>query len=140
MTRSEAENLVSGLGTALGVKTGLNAAGRAGLAVETGSLFLRFHPETEDLHCSGLIYKFHDAPKPGVLEGLGAEEKAGTDTGGGTVDYEASAQSVFLTRTYRKPPHPQQFVVEMKKLLKASVTWAEEVLPRVSQKVFHPAR
>ena len=139
MTRSEAETLVTGLGAALGVKTALNPAGRAGLAVETASLFLRYHPETADLRCSALVYSFHSPPKPGLLEALAAEEKAGTDTGGGQVDFDTSAQGLFLTRTYQRLPHPQQFVVEMKKLLKASLKWADEVLPRVSEKVFHPA-
>ena len=139
MTRSEAEALVTGLGAALGVQTGLNPAGRAGLAVDTGSLFLRYHPETADLRCSALVYRFHAAPKPGLVEGFRAEEQQGTDTGGGAVEYEAAAQGLFLTRTYQRPPHPQQFVLEMKKLLKASVRWNDEVLPRVSEKVFHPA-
>jgi hypothetical protein len=139
MTRTEAEALVTGLGAALGVQTGLNSAGRAGLAVETGSLFLRYHPETADLQCSALVYKFHAAPRPGLLDGFAAEAQAGTDTGGGTVDYEAAAQGLFLTRTYQRSPHPQQFVLEMKKLLKASVRWNDEVLARVSEKVLHPA-
>jgi hypothetical protein len=139
MTRTEAEQLVTGLGTALGVKTGLNPAGRAGLAVETASLFLRYHPETADLRCSALVYSFHAPPKPGLVEGFTAEAQAGTDTGGGTVDYEATAQGLFLTRTYQRPPHPQQFVLEMKKLLKASLQWSDEVFPRVAGKVFHPA-
>ncbi len=138
MTRGEADALVTGLGTALGVQTGLNPAGRAGLAVETGSLFLRYHAESADLQCSALVYKFHAPPKPGILEGFTAEAQAGTDTGGGAVDYEATAQGLFLTRTYQRAPHPQQFVVEMKRLLKASVKWNDEVVPRVAEKVFHP--
>ena len=46
-------------------------------------------------------------PKPGIIEGFQAEEKSGTDTGGGTVDYETENKSLFLSRTYTQaPPQP----------------------------------
>jgi hypothetical protein len=135
MTRQEAERLVGGFGTSLGVKAELTPGGFAGLSVETASLFFEYRDSAQTLDCSALVYRFHDAPRPGVLEGFAAEQAAGTDTGGGRVDYEPANQGLYLSRTYQAAPDAAAFAGDMRSLLKASLRWSDEVLPRVAERV-----
>jgi hypothetical protein len=138
MTREEAQQLARALLTAAGQpdSVGINPQGFGGVAVENAQLYFEWHDKEQALECSALIHKFRDVPKPGIIEGFQAEQKAGTDTGGGTVDYEPVNKSLFLSRTYTQaPPHPL-FVDDMKRLMKASLVWSGEVLDRVASKVF----
>jgi hypothetical protein len=115
---------------------GLNPQGFGGVAVEGAQLYFEWRDKEQALECSALIYKFRDNPKPGIVEGFQAEQKAGTDTGGGTVDYEPENKSLFLSRTYTQAPPQTAFIEDMKKLMKASLVWGDEVLDRVASKVF----
>jgi len=138
MTRDEAQQLARAVLTAAGQpeSVGLNPHGFGGVAVDNAQLYFEWHDEKQELECSALVYKFRDAPKPGILEGFQAEQNAGTDTGGGSVDFEPENKSLFLSRTYTQaPPHPI-FVDDMKKLMKASLVWGDEVMDRVASKVF----
>ncbi|HEX8705613.1 MAG TPA: hypothetical protein VF815_42660 [Myxococcaceae bacterium] len=138
MTRDEAQQLARAVLAAAGQpeSVGLNPQGFGGVAVDNAQLYFEWHEDQQALECSALIYKFRDNPKPGVLEGFQAEQKAGTDTGGGAVDFETENKSLFLSRTYTQaPPHPV-FVDDMKKLMKASLVWGGEVMDRVASRVF----
>jgi len=115
---------------------GLNAQGFGGVVIEGEQLYFEYHGKTQRLETSALIHKFRDAPKPGVLEGFQAEEKAGTPTGGGTVDYELENKSLFLSRYYEQAPQEAAFQEDMKQLLRASAVWRDEVLDRVATRVF----
>ncbi|ATB34235.1 hypothetical protein [Melittangium boletus] len=115
---------------------GLNAQGFGGAVIGDGQLYFEYHGKTQRLETSALIHKFRDAPKPGVLEGFQAEEKAGTPTGGGAVDYEVENKSLFLSRYYEQVPPQEAFQEDMKKLLAASAVWSDEVLDRVATRVF----
>lgn len=137
MTRQDAERLVTTLGQSYGIETGLNPKGFGGIDVEGSSLYFEFDEKAKTLECSALVYKFHDAPKPGVLEGFKAEEAAGTNTGGGKVDYEPENKGLFLSKTYQIVPDAMTFERDMKKLMEASAVWGDQVLKRVSAKVFH---
>lgn len=118
---------------------GLNERGFGGIATGEAQLYFEFHPDTQALECSALVYRFHEPPKPGVLDGFRQEERDGTDTGGGTVDYEPENRGLFLSKTYTlKVPPGGDFSRDMKRLMKASVTWGDEVLDRVASRVFHP--
>ena len=117
---------------------GLNAEGFGGLVMGGAQLYFEWHEDTKALECSALVYKFHEPPKPGVIETFQAEEKEGTDTGGGTVDYEPENRGLYLSRTYTQVPDERAFSKDMKKLMKASLTWSREVLDRVASRVFHP--
>lgn len=117
---------------------GLNAEGFGGMVVGGAQLYFEWHEDTKALECSALVYKFHEPPKPGVIETFQAEEKEGTDTGGGTVDYEPENRGLYLSRTYTQVPDERAFSKDMKKLMKASLTWSREVLDRVASRVFHP--
>ena len=71
-----------------------------------------------------------------LVQGYLGEE--GTDSGGGTVDYEPENRSLFLSRTYTQVPDERAFGKDLKKLMKASLVWGREVLDRVASRVFHP--
>jgi hypothetical protein len=117
---------------------GLNAQGFGGVAVGDSQLYFEFHEDSGALECSALVYRFKEPPKPGVIEGFEAEAREGTDTGGGTVDYERENRGLFLSRTYTQLPDGKTFSKDMQKLSKASVVWRDEVLDRVASRVFHP--
>ncbi|MFL5352288.1 hypothetical protein [Archangium sp.] len=117
---------------------GLNAQGFGGVAVGDSQLYFEFHEDSGSLECSALVYRFKEPPKPGVIEGFEAEAREGTDTGGGTVDYERENRGLFLSRTYTQLPDGKTFSKDMQKLSKASVVWRDEVLDRVASRVFHP--
>jgi len=138
MIRDEAQRLAQALLAATGNpdSPGLNPQGFGGVAIEGAQLYFEWRDKEQALECSALIHKFRDAPKPGILEGFQAEEKAGTDTGGGTVDYEPENKSLFLSRTYTQAPPQSAFVEDMKRLMKASIVWSDEVVDRVASKVF----
>lgn len=137
MTREEAQRLVQTFMMSVGQPSeGLNPQGFGGAVLGEAQLYFEYHSDKQALEASALIYKFRDAPKPGVLEGFRAEEKAGTNTGGGTVDYETENKSLFLSRTYPTLPADAAFREDMDRLTKASLVWADEVMDRVASKVF----
>lgn len=138
MIREEAQRLAQALLAATGNTSspGLNPQGFGGIALEGAQLYFEWRDKEQALECSALIHKFHDAPKPGIVEGFQQEEKSGTDTGGGTVDYEPENKSLFLSRTYTQAPPQSAFVEDMKRLMKASLVWIDEVLDRVASRVF----
>ncbi len=140
MTREGAQRLVQAFMRAQGSlqSPGLNPEGFGGLSAGGAQLYFEWHEDTQALECSALVYKFHEPPKPGVIETFQAEEKEGTDTGGGTVDYEPENRGLFLSRTYTQVPEERAFGKDMKRLMKASLKWGDEVLDRVASRVFHP--
>ncbi|WP_224249180.1 hypothetical protein [Hyalangium gracile] len=140
MTREGAKRLVQSFVRPHGSlqSEGLNEEGFGGLIMGGAQLYFEWHEDTQALECSALVYKFHDPPKPGVLETFQAEEKEGTDTGGGTVTYETENRGLYLSRTYTQVPDERAFGKDMKKLMKASLRWSDEVLDRVASRVFHP--
>lgn len=137
MTREEAQRLVQVFMQSIGQPSeGLNPQGFGGAVIGEAQLYFEYHSGKQELEASALIYKFRDAPKPGVLEGFRAEEKSGTDTGGGAVDYEPENKSLFLSRTYARPPADAAFREDMQRLTQASLVWADEVMDRVASRVF----
>jgi len=117
---------------------GLNQEGFGGLIMDGAQLYFEWHEDTQALECSALVYKFHDPPRPGVFETFQKEEQEGTDTGGGTVTYELENRGLYLSRTYKEVPDERTFAKDMKRLMKASLVWSDEVLDRVASRVFHP--
>ncbi|WP_163999387.1 hypothetical protein [Pyxidicoccus caerfyrddinensis] len=141
MNIEEAQRLVQAFMRTQGEQQspGLNPQGFGGLAKGEAQLYFEFVPTSGELKCSALIYRFRDAPRPGVLDGFLAEEKAGTDTGGGKVDFEKESKSLFLSRTYGTVPPDQSFELGMNKLMAASLAWGGPVFERVAAKVI-PAK
>jgi hypothetical protein len=140
MTREAAQRLVQTFVRPHGPlqSPGLNAEGFGGISFGNGEIYFEWHEDTKALECSALVYRFHEPPKPRVIETFQAEEKEGTDTGGGTVDYEPENRGLFLSRTYTQVPDERAFAKDMKRLMKASLKWGHEVLDRVASRVFHP--
>ncbi len=140
MTREGAQRLVQSFVRPHGSlqSPGLNEQGFGGLDMGDTQLYFEWHEDTKALECSALVYSFHEPPKPGVLETFQAEEKEGTDAGGGTVTYEPENRGLYLSRTYTQVPEERAFSKDMKRLMKASLTWSREVLDRVASRVFHP--
>lgn len=138
MTRDEAQRLAQAFLAETGDpnSVGINPQGFGGVAISDAQLYFEWHDKEQALECSALIHKFRDVPKPGVLEGFQQEQKSGTDTGGGTVDYEPENKSLFLSRTYTQAPPQTAFIEDMKRLMRASLVWSNEVLGRVASKVF----
>lgn len=137
MTREEAQRLVQTFMKSLGQSSdGLNPQGFGGAVIGDAQLYFEYHTDKQALETSALIYKFRDPPKPGVLEGFRAEEKSGTNTGGGAVDYEPENKSLFLSRTYTTVPPDTAFKADMQKLTQASLVWSTEVMDRVASRVF----
>jgi hypothetical protein len=140
MTREAAQELARWFARSQGavLSPGLNAQGFGGVQVGSAQLYFEYHEDTKALECSALVYRFKEPPKPGVVEGFEAEAREGTDTGGGTVDYERENRGLFLSRTYTQVPDGNDFARDMKRLTKASLVWGDEVLDRVASRVFHP--
>ncbi|QRO01614.1 hypothetical protein JRI60_22620 [Archangium violaceum] len=137
MTRDEAQRLVQAFMMSLGQPSeGLNPQGFGGAVLGAAQLYFEYHSDKQALEASALVYKFRDPPKPGVLDGFREEEKAGTDTGGGAVDYETENKSLFLSRIYSTPPPDAAFKADMQRLTQASLVWGDEVLDRVASRVF----
>ena len=101
-------------------------------------VYFEYHEARGVLECSALVYRFNEPPRPGVIEGFEAEAREGTDTGGGSVDYERENRGLFLSREYAVMPEGAAFTRDMKRLAKASLVWGDEVLDRVASRVFHP--
>lgn len=138
MTREEAQRLAQALLASTGNpdSPGLNPQGFGGVAIDKAQLYFEWHDKEQALECSALIHKFSGSPKPGIIEGFQQEQKSGTDTGGGTVDFETENKSLFLSRTYTQAPPQSSFIEDMKKLMKASIVWSDEVVERVATRVF----
>ncbi|HSP81671.1 MAG TPA: type III secretion system chaperone [Myxococcaceae bacterium] len=137
MTREDAQRLVQTFMQAIEQPSeGLNPQGFGGAMLGEAQLYFEYHSDNGELEASALIYKFREAPKPGILEGFRAEEKAGTDTGGGKVDFEPENKSLFLSRSYTTTPADTAFKQDMEHLVRASLVWGDEVLDRVASRVF----
>lgn len=141
MTRSAAVHLVRTFLGANGVNSpGLNENLLGGAMVGEAQVYFEYQKSPRPtLKCSALIYRFHEEPKPGVLEGFREEEWEGAfDTGGGTVDYEPENKGLYLSRSYTQSVPPRVFRKDMTRLMRASGFWGDTVLDRVASKVFHP--
>lgn len=138
MTRQDAQRLVQNFARSQGLNASLNARGLAGLASRDGELYFEFDEKEQALVCSALVYRFHGAPKPAVLDAFQAEAASGADTGGGTVEFEPQSKGVFLSKRYPIIPQAELLERDLRRLLEASQVWSDEVLPRVAQRVFHP--
>jgi hypothetical protein len=140
LTRESARRLVQGFLGEEGTppSPGINAQGFGGLDTGGRSLYFEWNEAAQALECSALVYRFREPPKPGVIDGFRAEEREGTDAGGGTVSYEPENRGLFLRRAYTRMPTERAFAKDMRRLMKASQKWGDEVLDRVASHVFHP--
>ncbi len=139
LSREEAVRMIQDFAGSYSLKTsGLNEKNFGGIEINLDRIFFEYLPDQKILKSSVLIYKFHQPPKPGLIEAFQNEEKAGTDTGGGTVEYQPENQGLFLTRMDKNYTNHSQFSKNIEKLMNAGKYWSNEVLDRVASKFFHP--
>jgi hypothetical protein len=138
ITRDEAVRMIQGYFKSHGLDSpGLNEANLGGASVGEYQIYFEYQPAKRALKCSALVYKFHDDPKPGVIEAFKDEERAKTaDTGGGTLEYEPVNKGLFLSRTYTDSVSDEEFAGDLKQLMKASEVYGDQVLDRVASKGF----
>ena len=92
-------------------------------------LQFRFFPESGELKWYALIYEFPEAPSDKLLDTLDAEEHSGkVEMGGGTLEYDAEEQSLFLVRSYQEAVSVEQLSADVLALQQASHLWGDEVL------------
>lgn len=115
---------------------GLNANDVGGMSVGDAQLAFEFVPAKGTLRCAALIYRFRAMPKAAVLDSFRAEEKAGTEAGGGVVEYDPIARAVFLSRSYAQPVEDATFRAELERLIDASRVWRTDIVPRVAERAF----
>ncbi|MEP7217830.1 MAG: hypothetical protein ABI876_02880 [Bacteroidota bacterium] len=138
LTRERATMMVRSLFASYGVeRPGLNANDLGAGTIGEAALYFEYHSGEKSLLCSALIYKFPDDPKPGVLDAF-YDEESRTSTGGGHLVYEKASKGIYLDRIYKLSLPDSTFRADMEELARASVTWGNDVLPRVAEKVFHP--
>ncbi len=137
MTRDEAQRVVQSYVRSLGLalSPGINMQGFGGIMAGQAQLYFEHAADSGELKCSALIYRFRDAPRPGVLDGFRDEQKAGTDTGGGDVDFEPESKSLFLSRWYTQVPADKAFQDDMSRLMEASLEWGGDIFERVASRV-----
>lgn len=138
LTREDAVCLAQAALRAHGVRNspGLNAQNYGGFDGPEGPVVFEYDGERHVLTVLALCYRFHNPPRPGVIEGFEDEARLGTDTGGGAVEFRSDSGGLFLIRSYPHNTDSRRFVKETDKLMRAAHRWAEEVLPAVADRVF----
>lgn len=140
LPREAAVKMIQAFLRSHGVKSvGLNDNNLGGLELGGQVLYFEYLPGRRALRANALVYRFRKPPRRGVLDGFQQEQKAGTDSAGGTVEYQADNRGLFLSRVYAAPAPEQGFAAEMDRLAQAAERWREQVLPRVAARVFPPA-
>jgi len=116
---------------------GLNENNLGGASTGEYQIYFEYQPAKHALKCSALIYKFHDEPKPGVIEGFKAEEEGkSAETGGGTLEYEPENRGLYVSRIYTERVSDEVFALDLERLMKASEAYGSQVLDSVASKVF----
>ena len=138
MNRDDAVRMIRGFFKSHGLDTpGLNESNLGGASIGDYQVYFEYEPANRTLKCSALVYRFRHEPKPGVIEGFEAEgEEKTADTGGGILEYQPASKGLFLTRSYTDAVSDEEFAEDLKRLLKASLVYGNQVLDRVAGKVF----
>lgn len=138
MTRNEAARMVQHFFLANDVVSeGLNEKNLGGAQVGDLQVFFQYLPDMGILRCSAHIYSFHDAPKPGVLEGFKKAADGGADTGGGYFEYQPENRGIYLSRDYKSPAGDEEFLNDLARLMGATREWGGPILEKVAAAVFH---
>lgn len=132
MTREEAESMLRGLAGAGSAGVPRFGAGDVtGVMLGPAALYFEYDAARGALTCGALVYRFRNAPRPGVLEDF-LEENRGA--GGGTLVYREETCALLLSRTYFAAAPAEVFAEEMKSLAAASLGWGSELLERVASR------
>ena len=138
LTRDDAVKLAQAALEAHQVKgsPGLNAQNYGGFDHGDQAVVFEYSADRKVLNVLALCYRFRKPPRPGLLEAYHNEERPGTNTGGGTVEFRSDSGGLFPSRSYTQKTDPARFVEDIHKLMQAAKYWAEDVLPAVASKVF----
>jgi len=131
MTRNEAEQMLRALAGAGERPPRFGAGDVTGLMLGPAALYFEYDAARGALKCGALVYRFRNAPRPGVLEDF-LEENTGA--GGGQLVYREETRALLLSRTYAGAVPAEVFAEEMKRLAAASLGWGAEVLERVASR------
>lgn len=137
MTREQAVDLLESLYRSIGKDNAILKPDHILYASKSGTALIAFNYDAEKkaLTCRAEIYLFHREPLPGLIEGFRDEEKTGTATGGGELEYVASNRGLYLRRVYTKPVDREIFATEMRELGEAGLRWGRDVFDRVNARV-----
>jgi hypothetical protein len=134
MTRDEAVRMVQAFFQSHSLQSpGLNDQNLGGAAVGEFQIYFEYQPSNHTLKCSALVYRFHAAPKPGVLEAFKAAQSE-FDSGGGWIDFEPENKGLYLSRSYSQQVPHEQFAKELDSLMNAGKLYGDQVLDRVAAK------
>lgn len=131
MTREEAESLLRALA---GTESGAPRFGEGdvtGVMLGLAALYFEYDAGRGTLSCGALVYRFRNAPRPGVLEDFLKETRG---AGGGALIYREETCALLLSRTYSEAPPIEEFAGDMKRLAAASLGWGAELLERVASR------
>lgn len=131
MRRQEAEAMLRALA---GADTGAPRFGEGdvtGVMLGPAALYFEYDAARGALSCGALVYRFRNAPRPGVLEDF-LEENTGA--GGGLLVYRGETRALLLGRTYTEATPAAEFAEDMKRLAAASLGWGAELLERVASR------
>ena len=131
MTREEAESLLRALVGADASAPHFGKGDVAGVMLGPAALYFEYDAGRGSLTCGALVYRFRNAPRPGVLEDF-LEENTGA--GGGLLVYREETRALLLSRTYTEPVADEVFAEDMRSLAAASLGWGAEVLERVASR------
>lgn len=131
MTRDEAEKMLRALAGADDVAPHFGEGDVTGLMLGPAALYFEYDAARCALSCGALVYRFRNAPRPGVLRDF-LEENRGA--GGGLLVYREETRALLLSRTYTEPVPAAEFAEDMKGLAAASLGWGAEVLERVASR------
>lgn len=114
---------------------GLNEKGFGGVELGRARVFFEHDEKRRLLICSALIHKFDREPTSEKIQAFRDEERAGTSTGGGHVDYQPENRGLFLSRSYSSPVEDAVFRKDLTDLGEASLQWGDEVFFRVMERL-----
>lgn len=137
LSREDAVSMIKALFAAYKIDSpGLNSNNLGGIETLAQPIYFEYLPGKQALHVFALCYRFRKPPRDGLIEAFHEEERRGTNTGGGSVEFLPENGGLYLGRTYTQRTEPARFIEETNKLGQAATYWAQEVFPAVATKVF----
>lgn len=97
-------------------------------------LGFEFHEDRQVLSAEAFVYRFRQVPQNEVLDAIQAAGQV-SDTGGGSVVYDANELTVYLQRDFTDQIAGDMFYSKVNQLAAASLRWNSDVLERVAEKV-----
>lgn len=138
MTREETGKLVEAYGRSLG--PGVSYPQDGGMMHPSGVVVWFEYTEHNAFICRVLVDDLEPLEgsagyEPEILEGMLAEERSGTPTGGARLEWVPETQRLFLSRTYLERVDEKTFIADMNRLVEAGLHWGRDVFDRVIDRI-----